>query len=588
MILLGDVLLADDGVMTLGTDRYRESGRYRGRVALGLLWAGLALSLGCDGSIGERQPPPAPAEPEYAPHAGPLRRLSQAEYRHTVVDLLGEGVVPPSALEEDARPGGEHGLVAIGVSTFAVSSAGVQKYEDAAYSLAAQALVQREDPSAFVGCRPGGVVDGGCADQFIRHFGRRAWRRPLTPEERTRLVAIASEAAERLGDFHEGLAFAVATVLQSPNFIFRAEVGRPSATRPGYNELTPWEIATRLSYLLWSTTPDDALLDAAATGALATNEGLEEEARRMLADPKAHQGLRAFFDDMLVLDRLLDAGAIQKDPTVFLHYNAEVGPSAREETLQFLEDLILDRDAPWGEAFTSRRTFIDRTLASIYAVPAPSRQGFGLFEHPESTGRRGLLGQIGFLIANSNRATSSATKRGAYIREVLLCQPIPPPPPDVNTALEPSSSEAPTLRDRVARHLEDPSCAGCHQLMDPLGLGLENFDAIGRYRDTENGVRIDASGYLNDGASFEDSAGLGDALADSQVARDCLVRTLFRYGTGHVEVASETAALHDLERQFAASDYRVKSLLLALATSDAFRFVLPPSNETADQPEVSE
>lgn len=542
------------------------------------LCAGLLLvGLGCDGSIGMREPQPEPEQPAFEPQPGPLRRLTATEYRNTVRDLFGPDIVVPSALEEDQRPD-EHGLVAVGVSTFSVSSAGVQKYEDAAYSLAEQALVQAEDPAAFVGCTPGGTVDGACASRFLERFGRRAWRRPLSPAERDRLVAIADDAAERTGDFHQGLVYAVATVLQSPNFVFRAEVGKPSPTRAGWNELTDYELATRLSYLLWSTTPDDALLDAVAAGDLTTPAGLEAEVRRMLEDPKARQGLRAFFDDMLILDKLLETSEIQKDPTVFLHYNAEVGPSAREETLRFLEDLVFEREGSWGEAFTSRRTFIDRTLASIYAVPAPAREGFGAYEFPAEAGRRGILGHVSFLIANSNRATSSATKRGAYIRQVLLCQPIPPPPPDVDTALEPSSPSAPTLRDRVARHLQDPTCASCHQLMDPLGLGLENFDALGRWRTTENDVTIDPSGYLNDGVAFDDAAGLAEVLADSDLAHDCLVRTLYRYGTGHHEVASESAALRDLQRSFEASDLNVKALLLALATSDALRFVLPPSD----------
>ena len=571
------------GCKTLRVDRQSEHGSRRFQLPLILSVSLLASLVGCDGNIGSVEP--AEVEPPpYEPEPGPLRRLSAHEYRHTIEDLFGDAVVPPASLPSDERPGGEFGLIAVGVSTFALSGSGARSYEEAAYSVAEQAMAA-DDRDAFVGCTPGGVTDDACVDQFVRTFGRRAWRRPLSSDERARIVAIANDAAVRLDDFHGGLEFAIAYMLQSPYFVYRAEVGSPSEDNPGWYALSDWELATRLSYLIWSGPPDEALLDATAAGELSTTEGIEAQVHRMFEDEKASRGIRAFFDDMLLLDRLLNEELVAKDPEQFLHYNADVPPSAREETLRFAEDIVL-RDADYGEMFTGRRTFIDRTLASVYAVPAPSRDGFGLYEHPEDSHRRGILGQLSLLMGHSNKTTSSATKRGAYLRRVLMCQPIPPPPPNIETTL-PEASDAPTLRERVARHLEEPVCAGCHNLMDPLGLSLENFDAIGRFRTEENGETIDASGYLEE-REFDDTPGLGRALAASETTSRCLVRTMFRYGTGHAERPAETVILRDLHEQFLASGRSVQSLILALATSDGFRLVAPPTETIATDAEESE
>ena len=547
-------------------------------------WIGavLVVSGACDGHIDE---PTAP-EPEvyrapFAPQPGPMRRLAASEYRRTVQDLLGDAVVPPPVLEKDPRSGGDYGLIAVGVANVSLSARGVEAYETASYDLAEQAL-NSDYRDALVGCTPAATVDAACADAFIRHFGRRAWRRPLSTDERARLVALAGEAAERLGDFHRGLQFAVAAMLQSPYFVFRTEVGRPSQEYPGWHRLTDWELATRLAYFLWATTPDDELLDATAAGVLSTPEGLDGQVRRLLGDDRARQGMRAFFEDMLLLERLDE---MSKDPTVFLHFSSEVGASAREETLRTLEHMVFDRDADYREIFTTRTTFIDRRLAAIYSVPAPAREGFGLHEHPEESLRRGLLGHVSFLAANAHVATTSPTLRGAYIRRTFMCASIPVPPPDVNTSIPEATIEAPTLRQRVARHLEEPVCAGCHLLMDPLGLGVEHFDALGRYRELENGAPIDASGRLSSTASFEDARSLGEALAEAPEVPRCLVQTLYRYGTGHIEVASEGEALYQYEQRFAESGYRVRDLLHAIATSEAFQLVAPPQ-QTAVIPEV--
>ena len=297
---------------------------------------------------------------------------------------------------------------------------------------------------------------------------------------------------------------------------------------------------------------------------------------------------------MFRLDRL---DTLSKDPTIFVHMSPEVGPSAREETLSLVEYLFIDQDADYRELFTTRTTFLNRKLASIYNVRAPVREGFGLTEYPEGSPRRGVLGHASFLALNSHPASSSATLRGKFIRVTLMCGSIPPPPTAVNAGLPAASGMARTLRERVAEHLTNPTCAACHRLMDPIGLGLENFDAIGGYRTTdERSLRslvlaegetppeaeiIDASGVLNR-TPFTDAADLGAVIAESEDSTRCLVRTMYRYAVGHLEVPGETQSLLDLHDDFIASGFRVTDLMLAIALDPAFREASAPSEEEVE------
>ena len=219
---------------------------------------------------------------------------------------------------------------------------------------------------------------------------------------------------------------------------------------------------------------------------------------------------------------------------------------------------------------TTQTTFIDKRLASIYAVRAPAREGFGQIELDAAGGRRGLLGQVGFLAGQSHAVSSSATLRGKYVREVLLCHGIPPPPSDLNTAIPEVSADAVTLRERVAVHLEDPYCAGCHQITDPIGLGFENFDGLGHWRNHEGGPDIDASGEL-DGEFFADGWALSGVVGDHEDLPACLVQTMLAYGSGHSVTAGEDDAVAYHHEGFVEADFSVRWLLADIAMSPAFR-----------------
>jgi hypothetical protein len=516
----------------------------------------LALVL-CIGCATEPVPvdPPEPA----------LRRLTQDQYRNLIADLLGADVVVPPALEPDLTV---DGFVAVGSALSSISARGVEQYEEAAYSVAEQALgPDAAGRDALVPCTPSGAVDDACAEAFLGDLAYLAWRRPVTEAELARLVAVAGQAGQALGDWYAGAQFGVAAILQSPNFLFREQIGEDDPDNPGGRRFSSWEMASRLSFLLWNTGPDRALLDAAEAGDLVTEEGLVAEVERMMADDKARGGIRAFFSELYKLYLLDD---LEKDPAVYVHMADDVGPAAREETLQNVETLVFDEDADFREFITGERTFINPKLASIYNVRAPARDGFAEATFTEADGRRGFLGQLSFLALNSHPVRSSATLRGKFVRETLLCQSIPEPPADVDTSIPEPSGDAPTLRDRVADHLSVDACAGCHEIMDPIGLGFENFDGIGRWRTTQGGATIDPSGDL-DGEAFNDAWGLADRIANHERFGSCLARSFFRYGVGHLEEPGEIPALAALGRAFEDSGFRVQDLVLELVLSPAFR-----------------
>jgi hypothetical protein len=392
----------------------------------------------------------------------------------------------------------------------------------------------------------------------------RAWRRPLTGEELDRLVGIAAQSAEALGDFFAGFEYALAALLQSPHFVFRVELGAGAVSERRFDDFA---LASRLSFFVWNTAPDQALLEAAASGALSTEAGLRVQAERLLASPRAREGLGNYFSEQLSLYKL---DALAKDPTLFEHFDTELGPDAREETLRFLLHTVFDADADFRDVMTSRESFLNPRLASLYAVPAPTLDGFRQVALPASAERAGLLSHASVLNLNAHQTSSSATLRGKFVRTVLLCQPIPPPPVNVDTSIPEPSATARTLRERVKVHLESPACASCHSLLDPIGLGLENYDAVGRWRDRDNDAPIDATGDL-DGVRFDGPSELGQAIRDHEAFAPCVVRTLARYATGRVEAPGEHVLLDDLSARFAALDYRLQPLLLEVIMSPMFR-----------------
>lgn len=525
----------------------------------------MGLVVACDPPVqGTDAPPPVVDVPEPEAEAFPplLRRLTRSQYQQSVSDVFGPELVVPTALEPDARTGG---LYSVGAASAVLSPRGVELYEAAAQRIARQVAASGPVRDRLISCVPALPADPTCASQVVSAVGERLWRRPLTSEELGRLVELAGEVGDEAGDFYEGVSYAVAALLQSPNFLYRVEVGE--ADPEGGLRFSSFEMASRLSFFLWNTTPDAALLADAASGALTTEAGRVAAVDRLLADPRARAGFRNYVDELLALDEL---DHLVKDPTVFPAMRADLGSSAREETLSSVEALVFDRDDDFRTWLTTRQTFLNPTLAMLYAVPAPVLDGFGAATLPEQGLRRGLLGQASVLAHHAHPVSSSATKRGVFVREVLLCQEIPPPPANVDTSIPEPSADAVTLRDRVATHLTNPQCAGCHQLTDPIGLALENFDGIGIGRTTENGATIDPSGDL-DGEPFADARDLASLIASDPGFARCMTETLYAYAAGHRAGDTEEAVVDWLNGRFAADGYSMRSMLRRVALSDAFR-----------------
>ena len=507
----------------------------------------------------DRGPIPDPSAVAAEPPAATFFRLTQSQYRNTLSDLFGP-IVLPVALEPDIEAGG---FASVGAGTATTSARGVALYEDAALNTAQQIFAPGRS-AEFVPCEPASDVDSACAEQALATLGERIWRRPLEDGELESVIGVFETVAAAESDFYVGMEYATAVLLQSPSFLFRTEVGGADG------RLDDWELAAKLSFFLWNTTPDDELLDAARAGELSTDEGLRVQAERLLASPRAREGVRNFFTEYFGLAEL---DHLQKDPDRFTHMTPELGGDAREETLRLLEHIIFDEPQDFANLLTTRTSFVNRGLAAIYDVPAPTREGFGQIELPRNGPRRGLLGHASLLALHAHPTSSSATLRGFFVRQTLLCGVIPPPPADVDTSIPEPSADAPTLRERVASHLEVEECAGCHLLMDPIGLGLENFDGIGRFRAIEGGALIDASGDL-DGAAFSGAPDLGEAVAEHPDFARCVVRNLFRYATGRVENRSQIEVIDALADWWVRGESRLlQPLLLELVVNPSFHTV---------------
>jgi hypothetical protein len=501
------------------------------------------------------------------PKATALRRLTSAQYRNAVADLLGPSITPPDDLEADTEV---DGFVSLGATRTVPSARGTDQYATAAYAEAHQALVLSESREAFVGCAPAAFGDGDCARAFIAQFGRRAFRRPLQGDEIDRYLDLFQQAVAVVDDFHAGLEYVVSAMLQSPYFLYRAEIGEPDALDPTRRVLDGHELGSRLSFFLWNTTPDDAMLDAAASGELGTDAGLARQVSRLLDSPRAMKAEDQFFSELFELGRLDDLPQL---PAFYPQMTPTFGSAARQEILLLIEDIVSSRNADYRELFETTRAFLNPEMADLYGAPAHLEPSVTTLA-PE---RAGMLARAAFLALNAHATSTSPTRRGKFVREILLCQTIAPPPPNVNVALRTdAASPVPrTLREQLALHSINPVCAGCHVPLDPIGLGLEAFDGVGAFRSTEIGRDVDDRGTF-DGVPFTGAAELGSLVKEHEDLGPCLVRKLLAYATGHLESDGEQPVVSALSKNFAAHGWRFRSLAEATVQSASFRYTGQP------------
>jgi hypothetical protein len=509
---------------------------------------------------------------EFDPAPARLRLLLARQYRNAIRDLLGQAAADATNPPVDTAL---NGFEAIAAAQNALNDSAVDLYEKSARAAAAEAIEDQARIAGYLGCAPTGPDDAACLRQFVTNFGRMVWRRALTTEELDLYTTVAHDAALELGSFDRGVESAIATFLQSPYFLYQVEVGEDT-DEPEERQLTSVEAATRLSFFLLDTTPTAEMLTLAENGGLATPDDVRAVAETMVEAPGARAALGNFYAEVL---RLRSLEKLAKDPNVYPAFSPELGAAMRQETLALIDDIAFTVDGDFRDILSAPYTFVNGPLAALYGLvsdPSELGDGWQRFDLPVDTKRGGILGQGAFLAAYAHISSTSPTLRGKFVREILMCQGMPAPPPDVVTEL-PMGGEYKTMRERLAQHMQDPACSGCHQLMDPIGLALENFDGVGIFRLAENGVTLDTSEAIDGLGAFDGARELGTVLRDSPFVTTCLVRNLFRHATGHLEITSEKPALAELDAAFADAGYRMKDLLVELVASPAFLRVGTPT-----------
>lgn len=496
-----------------------------------------------------------------------LRRLTHSQYNHTVHDLLGDQTGPANQFpSEDFVNGFRNQTQAQSMSPLLIES-----YSAAAEKLA-RAAFRGGDLRGLIPCKP----SAACRARFVREFGLKAFRRPLDAGEQKRYESLMAQES----DLVKGAQLVTEAMLQSSAFLFRLD----ETSDPKWK---PYVAASRLSYGIWDTMPDAELFAAAARGDLSTPAGVEKTTRRMLADAKARQALDDFISQWLRFDRILTASKDRRKYPLFQH---ETAVAMTDEALAFVNDLVWN-DRNFMDLFTANYGHVSAELAPIYKVPAPAKD-FDKVTFPPESGRAGLLGQSLFLALTAKPEDSSPTARGLFVREQFLCQHVPDPPPGVNQNLPPPTEAKPqTNRDRMTEHATNPTCATCHKLIDPIGFGLENFDAVGARREKftlqfsssrgEGGRRfapktidlaLDTKGVVTGipNSEFSSPKELGAVLASSPQCQECMVKQYFRYISGRLETPGDRAFIHKLVEDFRASQFHFKDLIISLMRSREF------------------
>lgn len=528
----------------------------------------LATTAACTSTVAPPSPPDPPGTCDAQPaEASALRLLTRAEYDRTVEDLLGDTTRPARAFPREPKAFGFENNAAIHVTT----AEAVEAFNTAAEAVAARAV--KDHRSLLVTCSAG-EDEKACGARFVGTFGARAFRRPLSTAERASLQTVfdAVHAAE---GFDAGLEAVVATLLQSPQFLYVVQPGSAGlGPLPKSLELDGYELASRLSYFLWGTMPDDALLAAAGAHKLDTPEGLEAEARRLLASPKAQAGVDEFVRQWLELDAF---DSLTKAPASYADFaQPEWNARWKQSLALFARDALLT-DGTLHGLMTRPVVYADATLAKAYALEGHS--GGDQFEALSTDPRKraGLLTQPALLARLAGPDQSSPVRRGLFVLAQLMCQPLPPPPATFNI-VPPMVDQTSTTRQRFTQHSARAECHSCHQIIDPAGFGFEHFDGVGAWRDQDNGQPVDATGTivkaLRDAqleGDFQTVPELAERLARSPQVMNCMATTAFRYGLGRVESPQDLCALEGIQATFQSSGGRWNELLVAIVKSDGFR-----------------
>ncbi|MDP2286179.1 MAG: DUF1592 domain-containing protein [Pseudohongiella sp.] len=498
-----------------------------------------------------------------------VRRLTEPQYRQSIADVFGDTIQISGRFEPERR---ELGLQALGSATLSLTAAGFEQYFTLAQDISRQVLSEQQRATSTP-CTPASVssFDHDCAAKFISHYGELLFRRPLSTTELDARLAAAASGTQQSGDFYTGLQLALSSLLAAPEYLFRIERAEPDPANADGWRLDAYSRASRLSFLFWNSAPDAALLAAAASGELLTDEGLQSQIARLSESPRVQEGIQAFLIDMMQIDGFDN---MVKESSIYPKFNQLVADSAEQQMIRTLVDLLVVKERDYREIFTSNETFLNRPLAAIYQVPFASSEEWAPYTFPESAERSGIFSQIGFLSLYAHPGTSSPTIRGIKLHEIFLCEHTPEPPADVDFSAV-VDSDAATSRERLLDHMSNPGCIVCHQRSDPPGLALEHFDGLGQLRKFENGQLIDVTADLF-GNKFAGAQGLGKFLYNDPRASSCLVRNVYAYGAARMPGSAERTYINTQIEQFAGNGYRVPALFSQIArTPEFFKVVLP-------------
>jgi hypothetical protein len=500
-----------------------------------------------------------------------MRLISADQYRNTVAYVFGSDIQVAVNFPLLQR---RNGLVSLGATIAAMTPGDLEQFDKAARSIATQVIdsAHRDTLIPCVPRDPNGA-DTKCSQAFFSKVGRFLYRRPLSPNELQLQVAIADSAAKDRRDFYQGIAYGLSGLMTSPKFLYITETSEADPDRPGQYRLDDYSLASRLSLFLWNALPDDELLTAAEKGELRDRAGLSHQIDRMIASPRLEEGVRGFFADLL---QLQDFESLSKDPVIYPDFTFQAAQSVHEQLMRTITDYLLRRNGDYRGLFTTNETFVNRALGPLYRTQVPTQTADEWTPYEQNGDESaGVLTSLSFLAAHAHPGRSSPTRRGRAIREIFLCQKIPDPPPTVNFTVFENMSKKLTARDRLKAHALDSSCAGCHNLTDPVGLAFEKYDGAGEFRTREHNVIIDTSGMF-DGNKIGGVADVGRVMHDHPALIPCIARRVYGYSVGRDPGIADRRWLSWLARQFAGDSYEFPELLKHIAESEAFYAVSPP------------
>jgi hypothetical protein len=515
----------------------------------------------------------------------PIRRISRVEYDNMVRDLLGDTTQPATSFAPESEM--TNGVNFQNNTYSGVSELIAQQYIQAAETLAENAVSSASGLTTLLGCT---TQDDACATQFIGTFANRAFRGQLDATESSGLFQLYSTVKVQF-DFATGIQAIVTAVLESPRFLYVTELGTGAASGDVV-PLSQNEIAGRLALFLWRSVPDTTLVQAAAAGQLSTPAQIQAQATRMLADPKAKDALDDFTTQWMQLQATPTLG---KD-TQFATWNSnpKLGEEMADETRLNLSELVLTHNDTLTTLLTSPSSYIDQDLATFYGQQLTTGvsatvhdstldDGQTTFTRTPLPNRAGILTNGSVLATQAHTTLPSSVLRGKLVRENVLCDPLPPPPPKVPPAPT-SVPEGGTTREAFAAHEVIPGCVTCHTFMDPIGFGFGSFDATGAYQATDaNGLSgtfppVDSSGQVNPmrpgelSATFTDAVDLATQLSTATQTRECFALQELRYALSRMETPDDACSAQQIYASFSSSSYNIQALLLAVVGSDAFRY----------------